>query len=104
VRDIDDLAPEFGVLCAEVVPSHGWVRPVGFGEGVEVFQMAVSSGDLVHADRHGAVVIPQEVAAEVARAALLSHENEAPILAAARGSEFTVAALEAVTSAQNGMH
>jgi len=94
VRDIDAIAPEFQVLCGKVTPSHAWVHSIGFGGTVDVFGMIVRSDDLIHADRHGAVVIPHEVAREVAKAAELCARREEPILKVARSPDFSLDALE----------
>jgi regulator of RNase E activity RraA len=66
--------------------------------------MIVRSGDLVHADRHGAVVIPHEVAREVPRAAELCGRREAPILQAARRPGFSVEALERAMGEADEIH
>jgi regulator of RNase E activity RraA len=94
VRDLDAVAPEFQVLCGKVTPSHAWVHSVGYGGTVDVFGMVVRSEDLIHADRHGAVVIPREVAREVADAARLCARREEPILKVARSPDFSLEALE----------
>jgi regulator of RNase E activity RraA len=94
VRDLDAVAPEFQVLCGKVTPSHAWVHSVGYGGTVDVFGMVVRSDDLIHADRHGAVVIPREVAREVADAARLCARREEPILKVARSPDFSLEALE----------
>jgi len=94
VRDLDAVAPEFQVLCGKVTPSHAWVHAIGYGGTVDVFGMVVRSDDLIHADRHGAVVIPHEVAREVADAARLCARREEPILKVARSRDFTLEALE----------
>ena len=67
---------------------------VAFGQTVDVFGMVVRSGDLVHADRHGAVVIPHAVAGKVAAAAQLCGRREEPILKVARSKDFSLEALE----------
>jgi regulator of RNase E activity RraA len=94
VRDLDAVAPEFQVLCGKVTPSHAWVHAIGYGGAVDVFGMVVRSDDLIHADRHGAVVIPHEVAREVADAARLCARREEPILEVARSPAFSLEALE----------
>jgi regulator of RNase E activity RraA len=104
VRDLDVLAPGFRVLCGKVTPSHAHVRPVAFGGPVDIFGMLVNSGDLIHADRHGAVVIPHAVAKRVAAAAALCGRREEPILRAARGHGFSIAALEAAMAAADDIH
>jgi regulator of RNase E activity RraA len=94
VRDLDAVAPEFQVLCGKVTPSHAWVHAIAYGGTVDVFGMVVRSDDLIHADRHGAVVIPHEVARKVASAAELCARREAPILKVARSADFSLEALE----------
>lgn len=90
VRDLDELAPEFQVLCGKVTPSHAHGHAVGFGGEVDILGMIVHSGDLIHADRHGAVVIPHDVAKAVPDAAQLCMRREAPVLEVARGAGFSV--------------
>ena len=94
VRDLDAVAPGFQVLCGKVTPSHAWVHAIAFGGTVDVFGMIARSDDLIHADRHGAVVIPREVAREVVKAAELCARREEPILKVARSPDFSLDALE----------
>ncbi len=61
VRDLGDLAEDFPVVAGSIGPSHGFVHVREIDTPVSVFGITVSPGDLVHADRHGAVVIPNEV-------------------------------------------
>jgi len=95
IRDLDLLAPGFQLLAGSVGPSHAWVHIEAFGCDVEVHGMTVRHGDLVHADRHGAVVIPVEAAPRLPEAIELCGRREAPILAAARAPGFTVEKLAA---------
>jgi len=88
VRDIPQVAPGFQMLAGSIGPSHAHVHLVDFGGQVNVAGMVVSNGDLVHADRHGAVVIPHDVADRVAAAADLCARREAPILDVCRRPEF----------------
>jgi regulator of RNase E activity RraA len=104
VRDLDALAPGFGVLCGKITPSHAYVHPVAFGTVVEVCGMVVRSDDLLHADRHGAVVIPHAVARQLAAAAALCARREVPILKAARSPEFSLELLEAALAASDEIH
>tara|TARA_B100000929_G_scaffold206043_1_gene164142 strand:- start:4290 stop:4997 length:708 start_codon:yes stop_codon:yes gene_type:complete len=61
VRDLGDLAEDFPVVAGSIGPSHGFVHVREIDTPVSVFGIQVLPGDLVHADRHGAVVIPKEV-------------------------------------------
>ena len=59
-RDCDMLAPGFQIIGGRIGPSHAHVHLVDFGKAVNVFGMQVAHDDVVHADFHGAVVIPAE--------------------------------------------
>ena len=61
MRDLGDLPEGFPVLAGSIGPSHGFVHVLDFDQPVEVFGLNLKPGDLIHADRHGAVVIPQDV-------------------------------------------
>ena len=56
VRDIDAVAPGFQFIADRIGPSHAHVHLEDFGKAVNVSGMMVHSGDLIHADRHGAVI------------------------------------------------
>ena len=58
VRDLGDLPTGFPVIAGSIGPSHAFVHVREFGKPVSVFGLEVEEGDLVHADRHGALVIP----------------------------------------------
>ena len=61
VRDLGDLPAGFPVIAGSIGPSHAFVHVREFGKQVSVFGLAVEEGDLVHADLHGALVIPSLV-------------------------------------------
>ena len=61
MRDLGDMPQDFPVLAGAVGPSHGFVHVREIGTPVQIFGMTVCEGDLVHADRHGAVNIPTDV-------------------------------------------
>ena len=58
IRDIPQVAPGFQMLAGSIAPSHAFVHVVDFGLNVNIHGMAVRSGELIHADQHGAVVVP----------------------------------------------
>jgi hypothetical protein len=58
IRDLPQWAPGFQVLAGSVGPSHAFANLVAFDVPVTIAGMPIRTGDLVHADRHGAVVIP----------------------------------------------
>jgi regulator of RNase E activity RraA len=104
VRDLPDIAPGFQMLAGRVIPSHAFVHVVDFARPVTVAGMPVRDGDLVHADEHGAVVIPVDVAAQVRRAADQVIRREKVILDAARQPGFSFAKLKAARNRQADIH
>ena len=90
VRDIDQLAPDFQVLAGLVAPSHAFVHVSQWACEVNIKGMVVKDGDLVHADRHGAVVVPLTAVRGVLKSLDLMLRREAVILEAARRPGATV--------------
>ena len=104
IRDIPQWAPGFQALAGSIAPSHGHVHLADFGKEVRVAGMLVRSGDLVHADRHGAVVIPEGAAAKIPAAVDLLNRKEAAILDVARKPGFTIAKLRDALNKQDEIH
>ena len=61
--------------------------------GAIVAGMTVSPNDVIHADRHGAVVIPPEAIKEIPAAVELIGRREKVIIDASKGPGFSVARL-----------
>lgn len=99
MRDLGDLAEGFQVLAASIGPSHGFVHVLDFDNPVTVFGLTVRPGDFVHADRHGAVVVPSAVLPELGPAIRKLQETEQLILRSAREPGFDYAAFERAWSA-----
>ncbi len=93
VRDLPDIADGFQMLADRVGPSHAFVHPVDFGRTVSVAGMRVEHDDLIHADQHGAVVIPWEVVEQVREAADAIARRERVIIDAAQEKGFDMARL-----------
>ena len=98
IRDIPMIASGFQMLAAAIVPSHAYVHAVDFGIDVEVAGMAVKSGDLIHADRHGAIVVPIDTIDAMQAAAEKLAATEARIIAAAKSG----GGVEAIKKALQG--
>ena len=98
IRDIPMIAPGFQMLAAAIVPSHAYVHVVDFGLDVEVAGMAVKSGELIHADRHGAIVVPVDKIDAMQTAAEKLAATEARIIAAAKSG----GGVEAIKAALRG--
>src|SRR6185312_13174443 len=95
IRDIPAIAPGFQMLAGSIVPSHAYVHVVDFGVPVNIHGMAAQSGDLIHADRHGAVIVPAETVDALQAALDGLAKQEARIIAAARAPGATVDAIKA---------
>jgi 3-hexulose-6-phosphate synthase/6-phospho-3-hexuloisomerase len=78
VRDYDDLLKiKFPIFSRYIVPNAG--EPKGFGEiGAEIQcgSQTVHTGDWIIGDDSGVVVVPQEIAQEIANRALDVKEQE----------------------------
>ena len=92
-RDLDACAKGFQILGGKVGPSHAWVQLVDIACEVNVYGMAVKPNDIVHADRHGAVVVPADTVMKLPAAIKLLTRREAVILEAARRRDFNVGIL-----------
>jgi regulator of RNase E activity RraA len=104
IRDMDMLAPGFQLLAGAIMPSHAHVHVTALGLPVTVFGLTIRPGDLIHMDRHGAVVIPPAAVAALPRAIDLDRRKEAPILAAARAPGFTIDHLMAAFRDADDVH
>jgi regulator of RNase E activity RraA len=71
---------------------------VDFGGNVNIHGMAVKSGELIHADRHGAVVVPLNTIEPMQAAADKLAANEAKIINAAKSG----GGVEAIKAAMKG--
>lgn len=90
VRDLPDVADGFQMLAGRVGPSHAHVHVVDFGRPVDVAGMRVRDGGLIHADQHGAVVIPHDVAMRIGSSARALQKRERVIIEAARQPGFNI--------------
>jgi len=94
VRDLDQVAEGFQVLARGVGPSHAHVHVFDVGSPVTVAGMSVSPSDLIHADRHGALVIPVDVAPQLPDAAQRVMKGERVLIEASKQPDFGIAKLE----------
>jgi regulator of RNase E activity RraA len=78
------------MLAGMVGPSHAWVRIEDFDLAVTVHGMTVCPGDLIHADQHGAVVVPLDVARLIPQAAADIAAKERVLIDASRQPEFGI--------------
>ena len=95
IRDIPMIPPGFQMLAGSISPSPAYVHVVDFAVPVNVHGMAVTTGDLLHADRHGAVVVPVDKIAAMVPALDKITKQEARIIEAARAPGATAATIKA---------
>ena len=95
IRDIAAVAQGFQMLAGSIAPSHAYVHVVEFDLSVTIHSMKVQSGDALHADRHGAVVVPIGQIDAMAAALDGLIKREAKIIAAARAPGVTVESIKA---------
>ena len=84
--------------------AHAFVHVTETDCPVSVFGMSVEPGDLVHADRHGAVVISARHFPAIAAAIDTVKRKERPILEAARKPGFDIAGLRAAWAEGEDVH
>ena len=99
MRDLGDLPDGFPVVAGSVGPSHGFVHVREIATPVTIFGLQIADGDLVHADRHGALVIPPEVLPNLETAIRKLLDTERLVLDPARAEGFDFETFEAAWSA-----
>jgi regulator of RNase E activity RraA len=92
-RDLTAWAHGFQMIGGRVGPSHAHVHLVDFGKPVNVMGMQAAHDDVIHADYHGAVVIPAEAVKRLPAAVDLIARREKVILDICRSPDFSPAKL-----------
>jgi regulator of RNase E activity RraA len=104
VRDLDMFAPGFQGIAGVVNPSHAHVHIVTVNCDVTIHGMQVKHDDVVHADLHGAVVIPHDVVTKIPAAIDLLTRKEKVILDMARSRGFNIERLKEALSQSEDIH
>ena len=88
IRDLDEMnSVGFKALARRLCVGHAYATPVRWGCEVEVFGRKVQPGHLIHADKHGFLVVPPEDEPRLLEAARFMDDNECrTMIAAARNS------------------
>lgn len=90
VRDLDEVrALGFPMFAAAVSVSHAYAHLEDFDVPVTVGGMTVRPGDLIHADQHGAMVVPAECIPDLMQAVQAVNDYEAPMIALAKSPRFS---------------
>lgn len=86
IRDLDEMTNAgFKALARRLCVGHAHVIPVRWGCEVEVFGTRIKPGQLIHADKHGFLAIPEEDEKRLLDAAMFMDANECQtVIASAR--------------------
>ncbi|MCB1090269.1 MAG: RraA family protein [Verrucomicrobiae bacterium] len=89
IRDVDEMTDSgFKALARRLCVGHAFVHPVRWNCEVEVFGTKVRPGDLIHADKHGFLVVAPEEQERLLDASVFMDQNECEtVIPAARNSE-----------------
>lgn len=104
MRDFDALAEGFQILAASVSPSHGFAQIMSIGETVTIAGLRIHDGDLVHADRHGAVVIPAQALTQLPEGIDVITAKERPLIKASQRPGFSIDHLKAAMRQSDDIH
>jgi regulator of RNase E activity RraA len=104
IRDLPVNAAGFQLLAGSVGPSHAYVHLVDVAVPVTIAGLTVRPGDLLHADCHGAVVVPPGAATQLLDAAARIARQEAVLIEASKGADFNVEELERILTGGGGQH
>lgn len=104
IRDLDAVDQRFQLLAGKIGPSHADVHVERFRVPVNLYGMSANHGDLIHADRHGAVRISLDHLDKLPAAIDLCTRREDPILTAARSPGFSVEKLREAMGEASDIH
>ncbi len=91
VRDLDEVRQVgFGFWATAPIVSHAYIHLIDFGTPVRVGGLIVNPGDLLHADQHGVINIPHELARDIVRAADEVESKERTIIDLCKSPAFSV--------------
>lgn len=90
MRDLDELDEGFPIVAGSIGPSHMFVHVTEFDTPVTIFDLTINPGELVHADQHGAVIIPEAVLPKLGEAIKTLLAGEQIILGPAREPGFNI--------------
>ncbi|MFK7845437.1 MAG: RraA family protein [Rhodothermales bacterium] len=103
IRDVDEMTNAgFKALARRLSVGHAYATPVRWNCEVEVFGQTIRPGQLIHADKHGFLAIPEGEEAGLLEAAVFMDQNECnTVIPAARNIEdlSTEAILKQITNA-----
>ncbi|HXC31890.1 MAG TPA: RraA family protein [Verrucomicrobiae bacterium] len=100
VRNVDAArAIHFQLFAGNLSVSHAFAHVFDFGEPVQVGQMQVRPGDLLHGDHHGVQTVPLEIARKIAAVAQRMKGEEQELIQSCQSGSFTIEKLRSDVAA-----
>jgi 4-hydroxy-4-methyl-2-oxoglutarate aldolase len=84
------------LFAGRVAVSHAYAHIFDVGSPVEIGGLQIQTGDLLHGDRHGLLLVPKLIAADVPAAAEKLREAEEKIIAFCESGDFSLGKLREV--------
>jgi regulator of RNase E activity RraA len=84
IRDLDEMYNVgFKAIARRLCVGHAYSHPVRWNCDIEVFGRTVKPGDLIHADKHGFIILPREDQIQLLQAVQFMDSNECQTMIAA---------------------
>jgi len=100
VRNVEVArAIQFQLFAGNLSVSHAFAHVYDFAGTVQVGQMAVRPGDLLHGDRHGVQTVPLEIAQEIPAVAARMKREEQELIEMCQSRSFTLEKLRSDVAA-----
>lgn len=97
VRDLDEVHPMgFHYFAGGVCVSHAYVHLLDFGGPVKLGGVTVRTGDLIHADKHGVLIVPPGIVRDIPQAVAKVADREQRILSHCKSAEFSLEELKRI--------
>ncbi len=103
-RDLDMWAEGFQIIGGRIGPSHAHVHMVQMRCEANVFGMLAFHDDVIHADYHGAVVVPADAVKKLPAAIDLISRREKVILDMAKAEGFSAAKMREALKRAGEIH
>ncbi len=91
VRDLPAVeALGFQMFSSSISVSHAYAHIIEFGEPIQIDGLKISSGDLLHGDRHGVLTVPLSFVSEIPGKAAKIRERESELVKFCRSPRFSL--------------
>ena len=103
-RDVPDSARDFNLIGGKIGPSHAFVHLIDIDCQVTIYGLTAQTNDIIHADQHGAVMVPADVVTKIPEAIELIMRREAVILDAVKEADFNIEKLKIAMGQSKDIH